>query len=187
MAERITFSEEIAHLLYAAPGKPVRNCMQCGTCTGSCPAAPFMDHSPRRLVGMIAAGLRQEVLGSNTYWLCASCYLCSVRCPRGIDIAELMYGLKRLSMWKSSYKRTLVGPGFSKGFVRMILRRGRSYEMGLAPSFVFKYGLRNMLRDAHLFFKLLLRGRLSLLPGRTRRVRALRQIVGRIIPIGVVS
>jgi heterodisulfide reductase subunit C len=146
-----------------------------------------MEHSPRQLVGMIAAGLRQKVLASNAYWLCASCYLCSTRCPRGIDIAELMYGLKRYSMWRRSYKRNLVGPGFSKGFVRMILRRGRSYELGLAPSFVFAYGLRNLFRDARLFVTLLLRGRLSLVPSRTRRVRELRRVVGRIIPIGVVS
>lgn len=187
MAERISFSQEIAHLLYAAPGNPVRNCMQCGTCTGSCPAAPYMQHSPRQLVGMIAADLRNEVLASSGYWACASCYLCSVRCPRGIDIAELMYGLKRYSMWKGTHKRNLVGPGFSKGFVRMILRRGRSFEMGLAPSFVFKYGLKNLFRDGVLFMKLLAHGRLSLRPARIQRARELRRVVSRIIPMGAVS
>ena len=56
--------------------------MQCGTCGGSCPSAADMDHTPRLLFAMIRAGLRDEVLRSNTPWMCVSCYFCAVRCPQ---------------------------------------------------------------------------------------------------------
>jgi heterodisulfide reductase subunit C len=59
-----------------------------------------MDNSPRRIIALIRSGFKEPVLKANTYWYCASCYQCTVRCPRGIDIAELMYGLKRYTVWK---------------------------------------------------------------------------------------
>ena len=58
MASGLTFSEEIGHLLYAAEGNPINTCIQCGTCAGTCPAAEFMDHTPRVLIGMIEANLK---------------------------------------------------------------------------------------------------------------------------------
>ncbi|MFB3896153.1 MAG: 4Fe-4S dicluster domain-containing protein, partial [bacterium] len=73
--------------IYAIPaGEKIKDCIQCGTCTGSCPVSFVMDHAPRKLWGMIRAGMRDEVLSSNTIWLCASCYSCSVRCPQEIKI-----------------------------------------------------------------------------------------------------
>ena len=57
-------------------------CIQCGTCGGSCPAAMDMDHTPRMLFAMLRAGMRDEVLRSNTPWICVSCYHCVVRCPQ---------------------------------------------------------------------------------------------------------
>ena len=58
-------------------------CIQCATCSAACPAVEFMDHTPRRLIGMINAGLKDEVLASNTFWTCASCYACSRPLPQG--------------------------------------------------------------------------------------------------------
>ena len=42
-------------------------CIQCGTCGGSCPSAADMDHTPRMLFAMLRAGMRDEVLRSNTH------------------------------------------------------------------------------------------------------------------------
>ena len=103
MADKLTFSDEISNLLHASHGKPLKSCIQCGTCSGTCPSMPFMDQSPRRLIAMINANMKDEVLASNTHWYCASCFHCTVRCPSEIDIAELMYALKRYSMWKNQY------------------------------------------------------------------------------------
>lgn len=184
MATRPAFSEEIANLLYAAKGNPLSDCLQCGTCSASCPAVEFMDHTPRALIALINAGYRDDVLQSNTYWTCSSCYYCTVRCPADIDIAGLMYGLKRYSMWKKTYSEDWIGPDFSESFVRMIMRTGRSFEPVLAPTYVFKRGVRGMFEEAQTASMLLLKGRLPLLPHRIDRLDSFRRMVRRIVPIG---
>jgi len=184
MAKTLTFSEEINNLLYAVHGNPINQCIQCGMCSGSCPSVEFMDHSPRELIAMIGANLKEEVMSSNTYWSCASCYQCNVRCPAGIDIADVMYGLKRYSMWKDQYKEGLIGPQFSESFVKMIMRSGRSFEPVLAPTYVFKIGTREMLDEAQMGSSLFLKGRLPLLPKKIKRLENFKNMVRRIIPIG---
>jgi len=130
-----SFADEISNLMYATGTRGLNSCIQCATCSATCPAAAYMDHTPRKLIAMINAGLKDEVLASNTFWTCASCYACSERCPKEIRPSELMYALKRYSIWKGRVPRRLVGPGFSRLFVRQILRTGKSYEPGYAPAF----------------------------------------------------
>jgi heterodisulfide reductase subunit C len=107
-----------------------------------------------------------------------------VRCPAGIDIADLMYGLKRYSMWKDEYKEDLIGPAFSESFVKMIMRTGRSFEPVLAPSYIFKYDTRDIIQEAQTATSLVLKGRMPLLPKKIKRLDNLRRMVRRIIPIG---
>ena len=184
MATKPTFSKEISNLLYASHGNPFKTCIQCGTCSGTCPVADFMDHSPRRLIAMINADLKEEVLASNTFWFCASCYHCTVRCPSRIDIAELMYAVKRYSIWKHQYKDGLIGPVFSEAFVKTIQRSGRSYEPVLAPSYIFKGGVGGFLQEAHTATNLMLKGRIPVLPPRIKRLENFRRVMQRIIPVG---
>jgi len=186
MADKPTFREEIAGLLYASMGNPLDVCMQCGTCSGTCPVASggFMDNSPRRIIAMINAGLKERVLKSNTYWYCASCYHCTVRCPRGIDITELMYGLKRYTVWHAKTQEGMIGPVFSETFVKMIVRTGRSYEPVLATSYLFTLGVPEMLQEAQTATSLMLKGRLPLLPARIKRLDNFKKVLKRIIPLG---
>jgi heterodisulfide reductase subunit C2 len=183
MIPKTNFSEEIASLLYSTHANPIKTCIQCGTCSGSCPVARFMDHSPRKIIAMINAGLKDRVLNSNTYWYCASCYYCTVRCPRGIDIAELMYALKRYSIWKNQYKEGLVGPVFSETFVKTILGSGRSYEPVLATSYLFTFGLQKFIQEAQTATTLMLKGRIPVLPPRIKRLDNFKRMINRIIPL----
>ena len=187
MADKLTFSDEISNLLHASHGKPLKSCIQCGTCSGTCPSMPFMDQSPRRLIAMINANMKDEVLASNTHWYCASCFHCTVRCPSEIDIAELMYALKRYSMWKNQYQEDLIGPTFSETFVKTIFNSGRSYEPVLATSYLFSLGVQEFLTEAQTATGLMLKGRLPLLPARIKRLKNFRRMIGRIIPVGGIS
>jgi len=65
-------------------------CIQCGTCSSSCPTYFAMDVPPRRLWRMVSLGMKQEIARSSTFWLCTACNTCTVRCPRGIDVSEAM-------------------------------------------------------------------------------------------------
>ena len=182
-----SFSDEVANLLHAARGNPIRTCIQCGTCSGTCPVANYMDHSPRRIIGMIRSNLKDEVLASNTYWYCASCYHCSVRCPAEIDIAGLMYALKRYSIWKHTYQEDLVGPVFSEAFVKTIVRGGRSYEPILAPAYMFSFGVREFLQEAITATGLMLKGRVPVIPARIKRLENFKRMISKVIPLGEVS
>ncbi len=82
-------------------GENVKLCMQCATCTGMCPMAQEMDFSPRKVMHMAQFGLIEQLVEINTYWKCASCHACSVKCPRGIDIAKVMEALRQQVLRKS--------------------------------------------------------------------------------------
>lgn len=184
MTAELSFSSEIANMMYASHGKPITHCLQCGTCSGTCPAVEFMDHSPRAIIGMIGSNFKDEVLESNTYWSCASCYHCTVRCPAGIDIADLMYALKRYSMWKSSYKQELIGPDFSESFIKMIVNSGRSFEPILAATYLPKFTPKQIVQEALTATGLVLKGKMPLLPKKIKRLKNFQRMVKRIIPIG---
>jgi heterodisulfide reductase subunit C len=77
-------------------GENVKLCMQCGTCTAACPMAEEMDFFPRKVMHLSQFGMLNLMEDINTYWKCASCHSCSVRCPRGIDIAKVMEALRQL-------------------------------------------------------------------------------------------
>jgi len=77
-------------------GENVKVCMQCGTCTAACPMADEMDFFPRKVMHYSQFGMLERMDDINSYWKCASCHSCSVRCPRGIDIAKVMEALRLL-------------------------------------------------------------------------------------------
>jgi heterodisulfide reductase subunit C len=184
MTDKPTFRQEVSNLMYAGHGDPIDTCIQCGTCAGSCPVADYMDHTPRQLIGMINANLKEEVLASNTFWFCASCYNCTVRCPREIDIAGVMYAVKRYSIWHQQHKEGLIGPVFSETFIKTIVRSGRSYEPILAPSYIFSGGVRKFFQEAHTATNMMLKGRIPVLPTKIKRLDNFKRVVGRIIPRG---
>jgi heterodisulfide reductase subunit D len=74
------------------------SCIQCGTCSASCPTAFAMDYSPRQLWQMVRLGMKEDVLSSRTFWLCTTCKSCQVRCPRGIPITDTMIALKEYAV-----------------------------------------------------------------------------------------
>ncbi len=79
------------------PLEKLRRCIQCGTCSTTCPTSYAMDYTPRQVWRMVNLGMRDEVLKSRTFWLCTTCKSCQVQCPRGIDLMEAMIALKEYS------------------------------------------------------------------------------------------
>ena len=68
-----------------------RTCIQCGVCSGSCPMGEVMDFAPRKAAKMIADGRFEEVVSSNTPWLCVACHTCQVRCPSQLLIPDGLF------------------------------------------------------------------------------------------------
>ena len=55
----------------------VQSCVQCGTCTGSCPNAFAMDLTPRHLWRLALMGKTDEIFQSKTFDRCSACYYCT--------------------------------------------------------------------------------------------------------------
>ena len=124
-----SFLEEV---IAATPGNSrLDMCIQCGTCGGSCPSGQAMVHTPRQIFAMIRAGMRQEVLKSNTPWFCVSCYYCTVRCPQEIHITDVMYTIKGMAI-HAKIEPDAVAVNFPQTFIGIVENFGRSYELGLA-------------------------------------------------------
>jgi len=153
-------------------------CIQCGTCGGSCPSAADMDHTPRQLFAMVRAGLRDEVLRSNTPWFCVSCYHCVVRCPQGVHITDIMYTLKSMAI-RAGYYKDATAPDFAKTFVYYVENYGRSFELGLATRFYLRHHPLRVPGIAPLGLDMLVKGRIDLTPRRIKHMDQLKAILAR--------
>lgn len=174
-----TFFEEVVS---ATPGGDPKldNCIQCGSCGGSCPSGADMEDTPRKLFAMINAGMKEEVLSSNAPWYCVSCYYCMVRCPQEIHITDIMYTLKRMAINEGYYKESSAAqaPGFSESFISYIEMYGRSFELGLATRYHLRYNPINAFRMASTMgLGLLLKGRMDLTPTRIKNMPQLKKIL----------
>jgi heterodisulfide reductase subunit C len=140
-------------------------CIQCGTCTASCPTAYAMDYTPRQLWRLIQVGLRDEALHSQTFWLCTNCYSCTIRCPRGIALTETMAALKRLAIAENVKNREKEDiSSFYRAFMTTIRRHGRNHEAEFLARYYLSTNPLAALKFARMGLALFLKGRVPLLP-----------------------
>lgn len=132
-------------------GEWVKMCMQCGVCSGSCPLGPHWDHPPQELFMMIRAGRREEVLRSDSMWMCTSCYNCIVRCPRGLPITHIMHGLAHYAARLGLAPKEQPTRKFAMMFWDEIAKTGRVNEtkLGIKLYFMngFVQGVKNALKN----------------------------------------
>ncbi len=172
--EDLTLLKEVASR--TAGVSRLEMCIQCGTCGGSCPSADAMDHTPRALFAMLRAGMRDEALRSNTFWICVSCYHCVVRCPQDVHIADVMYTLKSMAIRAKLYQDS-TAPDFSKTFVDMVEEYGRSFELGLASQHYLKHFPLRLPSMAPMGMGMLSKKRMSLTPKRIKNIKQLKTIL----------
>ncbi|MEW5759409.1 MAG: 4Fe-4S dicluster domain-containing protein [Candidatus Thermoplasmatota archaeon] len=81
-------------------GQNILKCYQCGKCSGGCPMIEDMDLLPNQVIRYVQLG-EEAILDSKTIWLCASCFTCAVRCPKGVDLAKVMEALRLIVLRKN--------------------------------------------------------------------------------------
>ena len=121
-------------------GEWVKMCMQCGVCAGSCPLGNAWEHPPQEIFMMIRAGKREEVLTSESMWMCTSCYNCIVRCPRELPITHIMHGLANYANRLGIAPKENPTRRFAGIFWDNIARTGRVNELRLSLSLYFMDG-----------------------------------------------
>ena len=155
----LAFGERVAERAY---GQKLLSCIQCGTCSATCPLSHYMDYTPRKIIAMTREGFKDEVLNSLTIWLCASCYSCQVQCPRQIHITDVMYALKREAIARGFYPAHHPIPVLARSFYERVFAQGRNTESRLLITLYLRTNPLVMLREAFLGFHLWRKGRLSL-------------------------
>ncbi len=147
--------------LVAPDREKLLTCIQCGTCTASCQTAYAMDYTPRQLWRLIQLGLKDEVLSSNSYWLCTACYACTLRCLRGIACTETMSTLKRMSV-AAGMEKLNSSARFYEAFKESVYRHGRMHEVELMTIFFGKTRRIKVMDFSRLGFTLWRKGKVSL-------------------------
>ena len=122
--------------------------MQCGVCSGSCPLGNAWEHPPQELFMMIRAGKRDEVLASESMWMCTSCYNCVTRCPRGLPITHIMHGLANYANRLGLAPKMNPTRRFAKLFWDNIAATGRVNETRLSLRLYFMDGFVNGFKRA---------------------------------------
>jgi heterodisulfide reductase subunit C len=130
------------------------------------------------LFAMLRAGMRDEVLRSNTQWICVSCYHCVVRCPQEVHIADVMYTLKSMAVDAKLYSDS-TAPDFSQTFVDMVELYGRSFEFGLASRHYLKHFPLRLPSMTPMGFGMLTKGRMKLTPNKIKNMDQLTTILQR--------
>jgi len=96
-----TVDREFTKSVEEISGEPLTKCMQCGTCSGLCPVEATGDVSPRQIIHLTALGQRDKVMNAKFAWMCASCYACQLRCPRGLDIPKIIEAIRLITLRKN--------------------------------------------------------------------------------------
>ena len=131
-AKDVEFKQEVLRLA----GPEMLTCIQCGTCSASCPTAHLMNPSIRKLVKLCLEGRKEEALHNETLWLCTSCLLCTVRCPRGIRPKAVVSALKDIAERESVRGRDA---SYEEFFLKQIKNNGRIAELPLTAEFLLAY------------------------------------------------
>jgi heterodisulfide reductase subunit C len=166
-----------AEIMARPGGEDLQQCIQCGTCSAGCPLAIYMDYTPRRIIALTRSGLERDVLQSVTPWLCASCYECQVRCPRGLKVTDIMYALKRRAMEKKVYPKKFPIPVLANEFFKAVASHGRNSETWVVTQMLLRTRPTALLAMAPQGLKLLRAGRLSLKKDRIENTRQLKTLL----------
>jgi heterodisulfide reductase subunit C len=177
--QRATGMSSFVEEVYAVPGgEGVALCIQCGTCTATCPSAG-RGLSPRQIIGMVRAGMREEVLSGDSMWLCASCYLCTVRCPRNIKPTDLMHVLEGLAVRDGTSSNRTRTPLMYETFIDSVRNNGRVHEAGIMTRFYMRTSPLAALKMLPVGLALLSHGRMPLRAKKIEGRRAVRAILDR--------
>jgi Fe-S oxidoreductase len=117
--------KEAVEALAGAGGEALKQCYQCGLCTGICPWNLVRSFPTRKLIHQAQLGVA-DFEGEDT-WICATCRACVVRCPRGVAIIDIMKALRGVIVE--------MGAGYCPESLRVTLKNiaGAGNPLGEAP------------------------------------------------------
>ncbi len=167
-------SETFLQQVMEESGQPINLCYQCRKCSAGCPMVEEFDFPPNMVMRMVQLGQRDELLRSKAIWMCISCETCGARCPNEIKIAPVMDCLRAACLAEGVVPADPVTVALHTSFTESIKTFGRVHE----ATMLMKYKLRskNLTADLDVGLKLFLKGKIPLLPKKTKNVRKVKEI-----------
>ncbi|MDD2671458.1 MAG: (Fe-S)-binding protein [Syntrophales bacterium] len=109
---------EISQAIQEAGGEALRKCYQCATCAGTCPWRPITHFNIRKMIRLGQLGVEgiEELM-----WGCSTCKLCVDRCPRGVEIIDIVTAVR------SMYASGGMLPGSLRAFIGSQSARGNPW------------------------------------------------------------
>ncbi|MFX0036417.1 MAG: 4Fe-4S dicluster domain-containing protein [Candidatus Hermodarchaeota archaeon] len=103
----------------------LKNCYQCNRCTDECPVAKVTNnrYRPRPLILNAFLGLKDSLFGLESnfnIWGCTVCDTCDEVCPQKIELTEVFYILKNISIARGE------GPDYFIGQASAIYDYGKA-------------------------------------------------------------
>lgn len=161
--------------LEALSHEDIRRCYYCLKCTAGCPTAYAMDYGPASVLKLAQMGQKDTLLRSSAIWLCVGCETCWTRCPNGIAAGHVMDALKQMAVREGygapGQRRVLV---LHKQFLTSIRLFGRVHELSMLALYKVLSG--DLFTDLDLGARMLLKGKIPILPGRIRSVKDVRNL-----------
>lgn len=133
--EKQSFLDEVASM---PGGANIRACIQCGICSGSCPSADVMEFVPRKVIAMVRADMREEVLRTSSMWRCLSCYLCTARCPRDVKPTDILHAIETIAIREGKASKETSTPVMYQAFADSIKSNGRVHELGMMMNYYLR-------------------------------------------------
>jgi len=93
MSTAVTPYIEMAQAIAEAGGGIFKKCYQCGTCTGTCPWSPVTHFNIRKLIRLTQMGFDGI---EDLMWGCSTCKFCVDRCPRGVEIIDVVTSVRNV-------------------------------------------------------------------------------------------
>ncbi len=157
----------------------VNECYQCGKCTAGCPIADEMDIGPAGVMRLVQLGDVENALNNKTIWLCASCITCTTRCPKNIEIADVMDALREIA-----HRRRMPIPeigmiSFHRNFLKLIKKFGHVWEIGL--TMMYKFGSWDFLGDMEKGLMMLKKDKFKLKPYKTEVPEEIKEMIEEVL------
>ena len=90
--------EEVKDTVLQAGGDALKSCYQCGFCSAACPWSLIVRFPARfgvrKLIHEAQIGLLN--FKADDMWMCTTCAACAQRCPRGVEMIDIMRALRRV-------------------------------------------------------------------------------------------
>ncbi len=171
---RRKFAREIEEIC----GESLSLCYQCGKCSAGCPVAYAMDYLPNQITRFAQLGMISKVMESSTIWICASCQTCSVRCPRGIDLAKIMDALRILAKREGNVPKEQITPVFDAVFLGTVEKHGRLHELSLITKLNIASG--RPFKDFSMLPAMIKRGKIRFRPEGNNRGKEVRNLMRKV-------